>query len=89
IEGKKSHGAGHKLCSDAYVAAMEPLLGEGAPGLPLCAPDAGPDEVEAAFWETLLMLRGLIGVDEGMAGTLAGAVAASGERLASRGRTPR
>ncbi|MCB2224025.1 MAG: hypothetical protein KQH83_07610 [Actinobacteria bacterium] len=89
IEGKKSHGGGHKLCSPEYVAAMEPLLGDGAPGLPSCAPDAGPDEVEAAYWATLQMLRERIAADPAMSGAVSGAVAAARERLDADGRAPR
>ncbi|MCJ7725189.1 MAG: hypothetical protein MUP76_02205, partial [Acidimicrobiia bacterium] len=67
IEGKKSHGGGHKLCSDEYRKALEPLLGEGTPGLPLCDAGAGIDEIEATFWATLEMMRGLIATETEMA----------------------
>jgi transketolase len=89
IEGRKSHGAGHKLCSPEYVAAMEPLLGPGAPGLPRCEPDAGPDEVEATYWATLEMLRDRVAADTLFTGPLAEAVAAAASRLDARGRSAR
>jgi len=89
IEGKKSHGGGHKLCSRGYLDAMVPLLGDGTPGLPLCDPDAGPTEIEATYWATLEMLRSLIAADEVMNGAITAAVAGSAERLDAAGRTPR
>jgi len=89
IEGKKSHGGGHKLCSPEYRAAMEPLMGEGTPGLPLCDPAADPAEVEATFWATLEMLRGLIDADDEMTAAITGRVASSKDRLDERGLTPR
>jgi len=89
IEGKKSHGGGHKFCSPGYLDAMVPLLGEGTPGLPLCDPGADPIEVEATYWATLEMLRGLVTSDEGMAGTITATVAESAGRLDAAGRKPR
>jgi transketolase len=89
IEGKKSHGGGHGLCSPGYAAAMEPLLGEGAPGLPLCDPGADAVEVEATYWATLEMLRARIAADGATSGAVAAAVAASRDRLEASGRTPR
>jgi len=89
IEGKKSHGGGHGLCSPGYLDAMVPLLGEGTPGLPLCGPGADPVEVEAAYWATLEMLRGLIVSDQAMVDGVTGAVAGSAERLDAAGRKPR
>jgi len=89
MEGKKSHGGGHSLCSPEYQAAMEPLVGEGTPGLPLCDPAADLTEVEATFWATLEMLRGLIDADDEMTAAITGRVAASKDRLDERGLTPR
>jgi transketolase len=89
IEGRSSHGAGHKLCSPEYVAALEPLFGPDAPGLPMCAPDAGPDEVEAAYWATLERFRGLLEADPELCTHMAGRVAEARLRLDARARAPR
>lgn len=44
IEGRKSHGAGHKLCSGAFYEVLSPLLGpEAGP------PAAPPAELTATF----------------------------------------
>jgi transketolase len=94
IEGRQSHGAGHKLCSPEFRASLEPLLGPGAPGLPgcddqRCRDGEDPAEVEKCYWETLLLLRGILeqGVDTCRA--LAGRVAEAKSRLESRRRVPR
>ena len=89
IEGRKSHGAGHKLCSPEYVATMEPLLGDGALGLPMCDPGAGADEVEQTYWDTLLLLRSRLEADPSTARALTARLAAARDRLDARGRAPR
>ena len=94
IEGRKSHGAGHKLCSPEFRATMEPLLGPGAPGLPACEGGRckGGDDaaaLEECYWETLLLLRRLLEDDTAGCRALAARVAASRERLDDRRRAPR
>ena len=94
IEGRKSHGAGHKLCSPEFRASLEPLLGPGAPGLPGCDDDRcrkGEDlaEVEKCYWETLLMVRGILEKDADTCRALAGWVTEAKARLVARGRAPR
>lgn len=40
IEGRASHGAGHRLCSAGYAQALAPLLSAERATLPLCPPGA-------------------------------------------------
>ena len=87
IEGRKSHGAGHKLCSPEYVAALEPLF--DARDLPMCPPDASPEQVEATYWATLEQFRALLEAERGLCEHLAGMVVEAGRRLDRRERTPR
>lgn len=89
IEGKKSHGAGHKMCSDEYRAALEPLFGEGLPGVPMCPPDADPVEVERTYWETLQVFTERLQSEESMRSALTRRVAAARDRLDERDRKPR
>lgn len=63
VEGKASHGAGHKLCADGFYAAVAELTA-GAPVLPTCDPDDkrclgdNGDEVrEECFWMSLGIVR--------------------------------
>src|SRR3990167_5786015 len=67
ITGKKSHGGGHKLCSDEYYGSVASLFGRGGPGLPHCGTDgqrcAGAkykDQVEQCYWMTLQRVRALL-----------------------------
>jgi transketolase len=89
IEGRTSHGAGHRLCSPEYVAALEPLFGNAAPGLPVCSTDASPEELEGAYWETLQRFRAVLEANPEMCTHMAGRVADARLRLDSRARSPR
>jgi transketolase len=97
IAGKKSHGAGHKLCSDEYYEAVSPLFGKGGPGLPHCGPEgqrcAGAkfkDQVEQCYWMTLQRVRSLLEDQyRPMCDEMAGRLAAAKERLDARARKPR
>ncbi|MDH5589356.1 MAG: hypothetical protein OEZ37_04870, partial [Gemmatimonadota bacterium] len=97
ITGKKSHGGGHKLCSDDYYEAVAPLFGKGGPALPHCGADGQrcrgfqyKDQVEGCYWQTLLRVRALLeGEYRPMAEAMAARVGAAGERLESLARGPR
>lgn len=61
IEGRSSHGAGHKLCSHGFYDAIEDVeLREALPhcvGETLCGVGANPAVVERCFWDALAQLR--------------------------------
>lgn len=64
IEGRKSHGAGHKLCTDPFFEAVAPLLEHSNRELPRCDDDCqrcgggGNEEViEECYWEALQVVR--------------------------------
>lgn len=97
ITGKKSHGGGHKMCSDAYYAAIEPLFGQDAPGLPHCGEDGQrcalgkyKDQLEQCYWMTLQRVRSLLETEyRPMCDEMAGRLDAARQRLDARGRAPR
>jgi transketolase len=96
IEGKSSHGAGHKLCSDGFFEAAASLLAEAKAALPRCEPgcqrcEGGKksDVVEECFWEALLVVRGALERDRPMVDMLAGRLREARDRLNRRGRKPR
>lgn len=96
ITGKKSHGGGHKLCSDAYYEAVAPLFGQGGPGMPHCGADgrcAGAkykDQVEQCYWMTLQRVRGLLEDPyRDMCQEMAGRLVAARDRLNERKREAR
>jgi transketolase len=97
IEGRASHGAGHKLCTDNYFMALEPMLGEGSPGLPVCCepgekrcmqPD-GTEVLEACFWQALEVIRGEMESRRTMVEYLAMRLKEARSRLEHRARKPR
>ncbi len=94
IEGRVSHGAGHKLCSPGYRHTLESLLGPGAPGLPRCvdAPCRQPGcdgELEGCYWETLCLVREVLLATRPACDEIAARVVAAQGRLDGRGRTVR
>ncbi len=96
IEGRASHGAGHKLCSGGYYDALSQLLGESADVLPSCqegnrrceGPD-GPAVMEECFWEALTVVRSEMAKRESMLETMAGRLRDAKSRLDAASRVPR
>ena len=87
IEGKKSHGGGHKMCSEEYVESLRPLFGERADDLP-CTDSSDPAEVEEAYWATLQEVRAVL-EDDAATEPLAEMVGAAKYRLDARDRSAR
>ena len=95
IEGRASHGAGHKFCSEGFGKVMDPLLSQVGARVPLCPANAqrcqGKDPVimEACFWDTLQVVREVFEKNKDKIQVLADNLARSRERLEARQRTPR
>lgn len=103
VEGKASHGAGHKLCSEGFYEALAELFGGGAEGraaaeaaLPACPADArrcagagGAAVREECFWAALETVRERIAAERSVAKALGGRLMAARERLGRRARAPR
>jgi len=97
IEGRASHGAGHKLCSDAFYQALTPLSEKAGITLPTCEASShrcemgndGPSVREECFYDALLLVRQALENDRPTAEDLAGRLAAARERLDGRNRGPR
>ncbi|MBN1283375.1 MAG: hypothetical protein JXA24_06360 [Proteobacteria bacterium] len=66
MEGRASHGAGHKLCSDGFYNALAQLMGDAADRFPSCAPGeirckkpgCENEIMEDCFWNALGLIRG-------------------------------
>ncbi len=92
IEGRASHGAGHKLCSSGFLDAL--AIGKGdvprcGPEPPLCNEGANANMLESCFWQSLRIVRHWLEGQPEMVSTLAGRLTAAKERLDSAKRTPR
>ena len=97
IEGKASHGAGHKLCSEGFYYALGDLAARTACSLPSCDASGhrcemgrdGPTVMEECFYDALLLLRKAVEDDRATAEAMAARLSASRQRLDARGRKPR
>ncbi|MHC4416095.1 MAG: transketolase family protein [Planctomycetota bacterium] len=96
IEGRLSHGAGHKLCSDGFFSAVAPLLKETGDNLPRCEANkqrcqggANAAVVEECFWDALGVVRRTLESDRPLVEMLARRLTDARDRLNKRGRAPR
>jgi transketolase len=97
VEGKASHGAGHKLCSEGFYTAMSDLLASGGGCLPTCEPGKrrceepgqGKAVLEECFWDALGVVRLRLEESRELADLLADRLATSRERLDRHQRHPR
>jgi transketolase len=96
IEGRASHGAGHRLCSENFYAAVQPFESAFSLELPGCDTEAPPCRngsdlgvVEKCHWEALSTVRRAIEERTDMVATLAGRLRAARKRLLDRKRAPR
>lgn len=95
MEGRGSHGAGHKLCSQGFYEALAEFTDDETV-LPVCdetdrrcAGGGRPEILEECFWEALGLVRRRIEKETSVTEALAGRLRAARERLDRRGRTPR
>ena len=97
VEGKASHGAGHKLCSEGFFHALGELSARTACALPSCEGSGhrcemgkdGATVMEECFFDALLLVRKAIEDDRATAEAMGARLVASRQRLDARGRTPR
>ena len=96
IEGRASHGAGHKLCADAFFGAVAPLLDGMTAALPRCPLDSqacqgGQDSavIEKCAWDALLVVRRRLEGDTAVTQYLAGRLRESRDGLTRLARRPR
>jgi len=89
IEGRKSHGAGHEFCSDAYYAMLAPLEKRFGVSFPRFAGEQTAVDVETCFYETLLVIRKILDDQRQISGFVAARLVEAGRRLESLNRQPR
>jgi transketolase len=97
IEGRASHGAGHKLCSDGFCQALGGLTGNDEQMLSVCEEDNqrcrvgadGPAILEECFWESLGLVRRTLEQNADAVEMFAARLRAARQRLDGRERKPR
>lgn len=88
IEGKASHGAGHKFCSEAYYETLKPFEKSFNVKFPTFKAEPNQINIEQNFYDTLMTLREVIEKDSDIS-SLAVSVQQAGERLKALNRKPR
>jgi len=83
IEGSKSHGAGHKFYSEAYLQALQPFEQQLGLVFPQFEGERNPDNTERAFYESLMTIRKAFESNPAITQQLAGWVVDSKRRLAA------
>ena len=96
IEGKASHGAGHKLCADGFFETLKPFITSAEVYLPRCESanqrcQSGnkPDIIEECFWESLNVVRKVIEGNRPLVAMVVERLKAARDRLNQRQRKPR
>jgi transketolase len=89
IEGRASHGAGHKFCSEGYYAAIKEA--EDATGIqfPKFNGDQSANNVEKYYFDTLLTIRKMLESNKASATFLAGKINEANNRLKKLSRAKR
>lgn len=95
IEGKASHGAGHKICSDGFYSAIEPLLTMTGLKPPTCDDEvncnggAEPVKLEACYWDALKLVRKAMELKKPTMDMLGKRLEGAKDRLEKLNRKPR
>ncbi|UCC80538.1 MAG: hypothetical protein JSW64_04025 [Candidatus Zixiibacteriota bacterium] len=89
IEGKDSHGAGHKFASDGYYQAIKEFEDRFAVELPHLTDERTPKQHERLYYDTLMILRKVAETERHFADYVGEKIAESKENLGKLNRKPR
>jgi transketolase len=89
IEGRKSHGAGHKFCSPEFYETLREFEETFQTEFPRFEGEKTPERVEANFFDCLMTIRTSLEADRELAGYFAARLDSAKKRLNARKRTPR
>jgi transketolase len=84
ITGKGSHGAGHKFCSDEFYQFISAFEKEFNVQFPRFNGDKSAANVEKTFWDTLTVIRDVIGKETGLSATAVRKITESRDRMIKR-----
>ncbi len=88
MEGRISHGAGHKFCSPEYYQSLKEFEDSFGVQFPRFEEDKSPVAVEQNFYNTLMVLRKIAEQEKDMSGYVGKRIADSKKRLEGLGRKP-
>jgi transketolase len=86
IEGRKSHGGGHKFYSEAYLTALQPFEQQLGLTFPRFEGDKNPASIEKAYYDSLQTIRKAFETNPDCTRQLAGWILESQRRLKSGSR---
>lgn len=89
IEGKGSHGAGHKFCSDEFYNSLKPFEDRFGLHFGRLTKEKNDDNVEELFWDHLQVVRKALGASPHLLETLGAGLKNAGQSLSRAKRTPR
>ncbi len=91
IEGRASHGAGHKLCSPAFFKALSIPTADipRCEGPSVCQNGSNGIVLEHCYWDGLSALRRWLSAQQDVLALVAGRVASARDRLNAADRKPR
>ncbi len=89
IEGRSSHGAGHRFCSEEYRRFLREFEEAFDVRLPLCSGPMSPDGVEKSFFDSLMVFRKALEKDAALLSCMGERLSRAKERLDRKGRRPR
>lgn len=89
IEGRQSHGAGHKFCSPEYYKTLEPFEKRFGVTFPKYEGKPAPVAVEQNFWDTLITVRKALERNREVSEFFAGRLDEAKRRLKAAGRAKR
>ncbi|MBV6479839.1 MAG: Transketolase 2 [Ignavibacteria bacterium] len=88
IEGKASHGAGHKMNSEGYYNSCKEFEDTFGLNIPRLKGDTSQENIERCFYDTLLTIREAISNDKSFS-FFADSILKAKNRIVSRNRIPK
>lgn len=81
LEGKSSHGSGHKFASPEFYQALAPFEKAFGVTFPRFEGDKTPENIEKYYWDSLLVVRQVIQAQKDLSAYIAHQVAQAAQKL--------
>ena len=89
LEGKASHGSGHKFCSEEFYKCLEEFEQTFHETFPRFKGDKTPQNIEQFYWDSLLVIRRVLESDGQIRQFVVARLRQAAQQLASLNRTLR
>ena len=89
LEGKSSHGSGHKFCSEGFYAALAEFEQTFHETFPRFEGEQTPQNIEKFYWDSLLVIRRVLQSDGQIRQFVTARVMQAAQQLAAAKRTVR